>query len=124
MMDCRQVPATYPFSSWPLVEHQRKLVVLIFSHVFVHFSLFLESTWGSCFWSFLEGMDTALVFSTANNPISPCPPNWEVLTALLKLIIVLKNKFVQLLARHHLSNSNWLEINSLCHLSYFEEEEI
>lgn len=68
-------------------------------------------------------MNTALVFSTASNPISSCPPNWEVLTALLKLIVALKNKFIQLLAQHHLSNSKWLGINSLCHLSYFEEEE-
>lgn len=113
MMDCRQVPATYAFSSWLLVEHQRKLVILIFSQVFVHFFLLLESIWGSCFWSFLGGMDTALVFSSVDNPISSCPPNWEVLTALLKLIIVLKNKFIQLLAQHHLNNSKWLGVNSL-----------
>jgi len=69
-------------------------------------------------------MDTALVFTTADNRISPCPPNWEVLTDLLNLIILLKNNFIQLLAQHHLSNSKWLGINSLCCLNYFEEEEI
>lgn len=69
----------------------------------------------------LGGMDTALVFSIASNPISPCIPNWEVLTALLKLIVVLRKKFIQHLAQQHLNGFKRLEINSLCHLSYFEE---
>lgn len=50
----------------------------------------------------LGGMDTALVFSITNNPISPYLPNWEVLTALLKLIVVLKKKFIQHLAQQYL----------------------
>lgn len=72
----------------------------------------------------LGGMDTAPVFSIANNPISPCLLNWEVLTGPLKLTVVLKNKFIQRLAQQHLNSFKWLEINSLCHLSYFEEKEI
>lgn len=61
----------------------------------------------------LGELDTALVFSIANNPISPCLPNWEVLTALLKLIVVLKKKFIQHLAQQYLNSFKWLEINEL-----------
>lgn len=69
-------------------------------------------------------MDAALVFSVANNLISLCLPDWEVLTALLKLIVELKKKCIQRLAQQHLNGFKWLKINLLCHLSYFEEEEI
>lgn len=58
-----------------------------------------------------------------NSPISLCTSNCEVLTILLKMIIVFKkNTFIQLLAQHHFSNSRWLGINSLYRLCYFEEE--
>lgn len=69
--------------------------------------LFLELSWRNrhCFCLF-----------PCNQP--HLSPNWEALATLFELIVVLKkNKFIQLLAQHHLNNSKWLGINSLCQVA-------
>lgn len=68
-------------------------MVLILSHVLNNFSSFSERMWNSSFFFFLEhfcwnGRCSCLF--RCNSPISLCTSNCEVLTILLKMIIVFK----------------------------------
>lgn len=102
----------------PRLNTQRDLVVLMFSQVFWSFLpflgehaefLFLELSWRnrhcSCLFHCNQPHFSVLskLGSTRYSTETDCS--------------VKKNKFIQLLAQHHLNNSKWLGINSLCQVA-------